>query len=142
MPTTMHVIRADEFIRLNAQGKLDLAETRRVFAQLSAVLGKRGLAHAVVDFRKVAAANLSVADLYDIASTFEEAGFRRSDRLALLYPPGGDKANFLSLCASNRGWQMAAFPDLEQAMDWLFRAEAVEPETELAQPSGHDQSSH
>jgi hypothetical protein len=141
MPTAMHVIRAEEFIRLNAEGKLDLVETHRVLARVAAALVQRQITHAVLDVRHAVAPDLSATDLYELADTFEGAGFQRSHRLAIVYPPGpGEKSHFFSLCASNRGWQVAAFEDWGEAVNWLFRAEDVGPETGSGNSESPDES--
>jgi hypothetical protein len=51
----------------------------------------------------------------------------RAHRVAfLLQPPDGlfDRGAFLELCATNRGYQLRAFRDFEQAFTWLTGGES------------------
>jgi hypothetical protein len=126
-PTQSGVVRADDFLRLDAKGGLSVARTRRAFCAVARKrVQRKQLTHAVLDFRKVSAANVSPGELFEVVATvLEEAGFRKSDRVAILRPTGrGDRARFSSLCASNRGWHVEAFPNPEHAIEWMFRTDA------------------
>lgn len=121
MPHELSIIKAGEFIRCGAQGTVDFDESRRVLTALASAIVKRGLHKAILDLRKAQAEPpLTYTQLYELASSFQEAGFGARHRLALLVAPNKyDKAEFFALCASGRGWNCFAFDSFEEAFDWL-----------------------
>ena len=121
MPHHLSIINAGEFIRSDPHGTIDIHETRRVLTSLAGALVQRGVDKAVLDLRKLRIEpQLSYTQLYELARTFQEAGFGTRHRLALLVAPNKyDKAEFFAICASGRGWNCFAFDSFEEALDWL-----------------------
>ena len=121
MPYDMCIVRAGEFIRCGPHGAIDLPETRRILASLAAALVGRGVGKAILDLR-IASIDppLTYTQLYELARTFQQAGFGPKHRLALLVPPNKyDKAEFFATCASSPAWNCYAFDSFEEALDWL-----------------------
>ena len=84
----------------------------------------RGVDRALLDVRNVMSASLTTTEIFSLATTFREAGFRHGHRLAVLHRPTRDAgAEFFALCAAQRGWNVCAFDSFEDAFDWL----AAEP---------------
>ncbi len=137
MPIELQIIRAQEFIRLGAHGHFDLAASQAVLKQLAAACRKRGIHQALLDVRAVVPGQkpvFSPKDLVALVETFGQAGFKRQDRVAVLY--GADphhRASLFSFVAIVHGWQVQAFKDFEKAIYWLSAGglETAAPEIEL-----------
>lgn len=123
MPTELQIIRASDFIRWGTDGNFDLKASRLALAQLAHACSERGINRALLDLRTFklrAAPVFSRADLQSLVRTFHEMGFRKEHRLAILYR--ADPHHRLRLFASMgkmRGWNVAAFDDLGEAILWL-----------------------
>lgn len=129
MSLTVHVIRPEDFLRLKSDGYLDFPESKKLLFQIGTMMKTQGIDYAILDLRQ-ARGSTSVTELYELATTLDEAGFQPSYHLAILY--GADpeeKVRFFSLCASNRGWQIGAFATFEEAFEWLNKSQeiAMEP---------------
>ena len=61
-------------------------------------------------------------DLYMLAHAFHEMGFRQDHRLAVLHRyNSAERADFFAMCAQDRGFDVGAFDNFEDAIDWLNR---------------------
>jgi len=131
----LQIIRAQEFIRLGAQGRLDLKASKAVLAQLAAACRKRGIQQALVDLRALQPGPkpvFSPNDLMALVKTFREIGFTQQQRLAVLYRSDPHlRARLFAFIATVRGWKVQAFDDFEKAVTWLSGAEAPVAETEF-----------
>ena len=129
MPTELQIIRASDFIRWGTDGNFDLKASRLALAHLARACRERGINHALLDLRTFklrAAPVFSPADLRSLVSTFHGMGFRKEHRLAVLYR--ADPHHRLRLFASmgkKRGWNVAAFDDLGEAILWLSSGEPM-----------------
>lgn len=123
MPVELQIIRAQEFIRLGATERLDLAASKAALAALARACRKRGIGRALLDLRGVqpgATPKFSPADLAVLVSTFREAGFTETDRLAVLYSSDPHRrARLFAFLGTMHGWNVAAFGDFEAALLWL-----------------------
>lgn len=123
MPTELQIIRASDFVRWGGDGHFDLKASRLALAQLAHGCRERAINHALLDLRTFklrAAPVFSPADLRSLVHTFHEMGFRKAHRLAVLYR--ADPHHRVRLFASMgkmRGWNVAAFDDLGEAILWL-----------------------
>jgi hypothetical protein len=62
----------------------------------------------------------SPADLLSLVNTFHEIGFRKDQRLALLYADDRHhRAKMFAVMGSLRGWEVSAFAEYEAAINWL-----------------------
>ena len=129
MPCKLLVICAGEFLRADAHGKPDLQASRRVLADLAAAMIAGGFSRALLDVRNAGTPPLSTSDLFALATTFHEAGFRQEHRLAVLHRPDRiARADFFAMCAVQRGWNVCAFDTFEDAFEWLsFAVELSTP---------------
>lgn len=119
MPIDLQIIRAHEFIRLDAHGHLDFEGSREVFKMLAQTCQKRGTTRAMLDVRNMRA-SLTPSELGMLVGDFCSLGFTRQQRLALLHTPEQDyRANLFALISHSRGWKVEAFDDFEKALDWL-----------------------
>ena len=112
---------------MGAQGHFDLEASQAVLKQLATACRKRGIHQALLDVRALqpgAKPVFSPKDLVALVETFDQVGFKREDRVAVLY--GADphhRASLFSFAATVHGWQVQAFKDFERAVFWLAAAE-------------------
>jgi len=120
MSFNIHIIRTSDFIRLNTKGGLDLDASRQALKELARVCVERGIDCALLDMRNIQTPAMTMSDLYQLALTFKETGFRKHHRLALLHRyRAGERAEFFAICASDQGWNVRAFEDYEHAVEWF-----------------------
>jgi hypothetical protein len=123
MPVELQVIRASEFICLDADELLDFEASKKALQGLAFACRKRGLDRAMLDLRDLpipARPHFTTTELAALVGTFREAGFSREQRLAVLYQHdvhgGVRKFAFFS---KMRGLQVQAFDQFEKALLWL-----------------------
>lgn len=126
MPMELHVIRASEFVRLDAEEVLDFEESKRALQAIALACRKRGLDGALLDLRGVpmpAKPKFTPTELAELVGTFRDAGFSRKQRLAILYrnDPHGGIGKFAFL-GRMRGLRVLAFEEFETAYGWLAEA--------------------
>jgi formylglycine-generating enzyme required for sulfatase activity len=123
----LQIIRAQEFIRLGAQGQLDLKASKALLAVLAGACWKRGINQALMDLRALHPGPepvFSPDDLVTLVKTFREIGFTHRQRLAVLYRSDPHhRASMFASIAKLRGWCVQAFDDFEEAVIWLSAAE-------------------
>lgn len=123
MPITLDIIRASEFIRLDATEHLDFKASKHVLESLAFACRKRGLDHAMLDLRTLPVLDkphFTTAELGALIGAFRDAGFSRRQRLAILYRHdvyGGIRT--FAFLSKMRGLQVQAFDDFEKALLWL-----------------------
>ena len=126
MPIELQIIRAQEFIRVGAHGHFDLEASKAVLAQLASACRKRGIHQALLDVRALVPGQkpvFSPQDLMTLVKTFDEVGFNRLDRVAVLYTSDPHhRAHLFSFVATVHGWQVQAFNNFEKAIYWLSAA--------------------
>ncbi len=123
MPTELHVIRASDFVRLDASGDFDLDASKAVLGELACACRKRGIDRAMLDLRAMLPTptpRFSPTDLAKLINTFREIGFTHQQRLAVLYSSDPHhRARMFAFIGTLRGWHVAAFGNFEEAMVWL-----------------------
>src|ERR1043166_184175 len=133
MPLDLQIIRASEFIRLGAQGRIDVEASREMLADLAKACRKRGVDRALLDLRALHPGPKPVFSVEDVASlvnNFHEIGFRKEQRLAVLYSSDPHhRARLFALISRLRGWQVRAFGHFEEAIVWLW--ETTDDEEEM-----------
>jgi hypothetical protein len=122
MAYDIRLIHLKDFLRTNVQGVIDLDSTKALFKEIATASAKHSNHHILMDVRDIpAGGQLSAADVWEIASSLEECGIGRHNRIAILNAPKDnfDRAAFLETCAANRGFNIRAFRDFEKALHWL-----------------------
>jgi hypothetical protein len=123
MPVELQIIRASEFICLDADEQLDFDESKQVLRNLAEACRKRGVDRALLDVRGMPVSpkpRFTPSQLAELVRTFHEAGFGKHQRLAVLYktdPHGG--ARMFAFISRIQGWQVRAFTEFEEALLWL-----------------------
>jgi hypothetical protein len=132
MPLELQVIRANEFVRLDADEHLDFEASVKALQSLAKACRKRGLDSALLDLRAVPVPAKPVFSTKEIAAlvlSFRDAGFSREQRLAVLYHQDahGGIRDFAFISRMG-GLQVQAFHDFEQALEWLSEGSESSPE--------------
>ena len=122
-PIELQIIRANEFVCLDANELLDFEASKKVLQGLAMACRKRGLDRAMLDLRAIPVPpkpHFTLKELADLVGTFELAGFTRQQRLAILYQHDvyGGVRNF-AFFSKMHGLQVQAFHDFEEALYWL-----------------------
>jgi hypothetical protein len=130
MPIELNLIRASEFVRLDADEHIDFEATKRTLQDLAIACWKRGIGRAMLDIRNVPVPDkpyFTHSELAALAGAFREAGFTRQQRLAILYKDDvyGGVRNF-TFFTKLRGLQVQAFDDFEAAFYWLTDERSAE----------------
>jgi len=129
MPLELHIIRAREFIRLKADHHIDLEASKTTLATLASACHKRGINQALLDLREFRVGPtpiFSPADLSELVSTFHEIGFRKAQRLAVLYTEDPHRrARLFAFIGTLKGWNVGAFDNFEAALMWLAGEETL-----------------
>jgi hypothetical protein len=123
MPVELQVIRASEFVCLDADELLDFEATTKALQGLAQACHKRGLDRAMLDLRDIPVPDkphFTATELAALVGTFRDAGFTRHQRLAVLYELDvhGGVRNF-AFFGKMRGLQVQAFREFEAALQWL-----------------------
>ncbi len=117
----VNVIQAKDFIVSTLTGELDLKTSQIMLGKIAAAAKGRGAFDVLIDLRQTAI-RMSTVDIWDLCMGLPEFAKTFTARTAILISQGkdGQKAEFLRLCASNRGYRINIFSDYEEAMKWLY----------------------
>jgi hypothetical protein len=123
MPVELHIIRASEFVRLDARELLDFQASKQALRTLAQACRTRGLDCALLDLRLIpipVKPQFTATELAELVGVFREAGFTKDQRLAILYHHDvhGGIRNF-AFIGRIRGLQVQAFSEYEAALNWL-----------------------
>ena len=124
MPTTVRVIRTPDFLRVRADGHVDLDMGKRLLDEVAAAAGELEEYRVLIDIRD-AVGQLKPEDLVALAGSL--AGYDQTfhHRTAVLCPRERfDRGRFFALLAAGEGFKnIRAFVGYEDAMEWLMRPE-------------------
>jgi hypothetical protein len=131
MPLEVQIIRASEFVRLDAHEHLDFQASREALHVMAQACRKRGIHHAILDIRALPIPDKPIFtrdELSALVESFHDAGFTRQQRLAVLYrldPHQGVRK--FAFIGTLHGWHVRAFTDFEKALAWLSDEDLGEP---------------
>jgi len=132
MPFDIHVIRAQEFVRLSGRGTVDFRASRQALESLGAACRRRGVDRALLDVRELRS-NLTPKEFSALVDMFREIGFSHGHRLAILHVAEQDRrAKAFSFLSSIRGWMVRDFTDFEKAIEWLSKEDKKALNSETA----------
>jgi hypothetical protein len=128
MPHTLHVVRTVDFLRFRTDGSPALEESVTLLTRLAQECMDLGLTRVLLDLRgRSGESALSARDIYTLARTFHEIGFRKHQRLALLHRHrAGERAELFAMLAKLDGWNVETFENYEDAIEWFGEAYRLE----------------
>lgn len=120
MAFDVRVIPIREFMKTNITGEIDLNASREMLSQLMEECKRENMSRILIDSRE-ASSHSTMLDVWTLARDLGSLGVSHENRVAVLNRPKDnfDRAAFLELCATNRGYQVKAFREFEQAFAWL-----------------------
>src|SRR4051794_17192417 len=125
MTCNIEIVKTSDFVKLDPEGHFDFEASRGVLASLAKACIDRGINCALLDVRDIHG-DLSTTELYTLARTFQDMGYRREHRLAVLHRLFGTKAEIFATFAAERGWNVRAFDSYEEAMEWFTTAHPLD----------------
>jgi len=125
MPTKIKIIHAHDFIKVTPDGELDFEESEKLLKEIASIITPGDDYMILLDTRRVHSVLLP-EQLWYLALEISKAGEKFRKKTAVVCANERFKdAQFLELCAENRGLQVHAFTSYELAIEWLcFSAEA------------------
>ena len=117
MPIDVKVVHAREFIQTKANGEFDLEGTQELFLAVFSKMKEAKVSEVVMDLRELTT-NMTASDINELLSVLNHVGSWSTWKIAIVYRPKDDfdRAKFFELCAQNRGYQVGAFQDFEEAI--------------------------
>ncbi len=121
MKAEIKFVKTKDFIKTTASGQLNLEESKNVLTKL-AILNTPGNTHdLLIDIRDTISV-LSLSDIYELVAEVGKHRHAFRAKIAIIIGPQHDidKARFLEMCASNRGFTVNVFEDFEESVNWLM----------------------
>lgn len=117
MDIRFQVLDAEKLLRVDAEGKVNVAATLRVAKEIAAFDAPHPV---LVDVRRLQG-RLSMLEIVELVKTLTMEVERYQRRLALLVRNDDqlERARFMETYSRNRGLPIAAFADYEEAVRWL-----------------------
>ncbi len=121
MDLNIRLIHSREFLRTTPEGELDLDTSKQILLKLARENTAPRQYDMLIDIRQMTG-KLTIADVTELVNVMIEHRDSFRSKLAILAPPEAtlEVAKFMELYAGNRGFQVAAFRDFEEAMNWLM----------------------
>jgi hypothetical protein len=122
MPHDVYIIPAQDFLRADYHGELDLAASQRLLVELAMTCVDTPDRNILIDVRGADTPVLTASNLFDLVQTLRSLGLGVTNRIAILREPRDsfDRARFFEMLATDRGLKVGAFEDFESAFGWLF----------------------
>jgi hypothetical protein len=123
MPVDIRIIHTRDFLKTTATGTLDLAASRKLLLEIVSLVERAGEYQVLIDLRQ-AEPRLSASDIFDLGVAVASEPAVRQSKIALLsLMEDEEKAHYMETVSRNRGAQLKAFKDYEQAITWLIMDE-------------------
>jgi hypothetical protein len=122
MTLEIELIRTPEFIRASPHGILDFAATKETLTSIARACVKRGLKRALLDLRELPLPKtpFTCSELARLVESFHEAGFGKTQKLAVLYSEDRHRGvPLFSFIGRMHGWNVRALQEFEEALKWL-----------------------
>ncbi len=121
MKAEIKFVKTKDFISTTASGQLNLEESKNVLKKLAAIIHPDEQHDILVDIRDTVSV-LTLSDIYELITEIgrNRNSFRNKIAILLADHHDIDKAAFLEMCASNRGFSVNTFNDFEEAVNWLM----------------------
>ena len=126
MDLNLRLIHTKDFLKTTPTGELDLETSKRLILKFALEHPSPGQYDVLVDTRQTIG-RLTLFDMAEMVNVMiEHRGSFRS-KVVVLTSHGYqfDHAKFMELYANNRGFQVGAFDDFEEAMNWLMTSNGL-----------------
>lgn len=125
MASNIRIIHARDFVKLTADGWLDLDKSRALLLQVAAASSPLSEYQVILDIR-TAQSRMTSVELWELAVELSKLRNTFASRTAVLCSPDRVKsAEFFAICARNMGFGVRAFTSFEEAIEWLVSDEAL-----------------
>ncbi len=114
------VIHAKDFLKVKSSGEVDLEESKLVLGKIIEMTELPGNYEILLDVRD-AYGNLDEEDLWELVLELGRHRAKFRNKIAILAREDAqiNKAIFFELCAQIIGFNVSAFTDFEQAIEWI-----------------------
>ena len=121
MPQDIKIVSAREFVRTNAKGEFDLEETKNLLLTVLSKMKDANIYDVMLDVRE-ASSKMTGVEVLKLFTHLHHLGSLSNRKIAIVYRPKDDldRAKMFEVCAQNRGYQVGAFQDFEEAITWLY----------------------
>jgi hypothetical protein len=121
MDLNLRLIHANDFLKTRPSGEYDLEMTKRLLLELARENSSPIKYDILIDVR-AATGNLTLIDITELVQVMIENRDSFRSKLVVLTSHGRqfDNARFMALYAGNRGFQVGAFNEFEEAISWLM----------------------
>jgi hypothetical protein len=121
MDSNIRIIRARDFLKTTPTFKVDLETSKQFFLKLAQENAAPRQYDLLIDLRRTTG-NLSFPEIAEVVKLIIENRDSFRSKIAILTTPGikFENAKFAALYANNRGFQVAAFTDFEETINWLM----------------------
>ena len=122
MPHSLQIIQSKDFVRLDAEGRYNVDETRRLFSDAIWACVHSRIGCILIDVRD-AYSEMTATQIGALANVCREIAVdKREHRIAILTEPQFqfDRACILVDAVDGLGWNIAAFHNFEEAFNWLI----------------------
>jgi hypothetical protein len=120
MDLNIRIIHARDFLKTTPTFQVDLETSKQFILNLARENAAPRQYDLLIDLRGTTG-NLSLPDVTEVVKVVIDHPDSFRSKIAILTTPGikFENAQFGALYASNRGFQMAAFTDFEETINWL-----------------------
>jgi hypothetical protein len=121
MDLNIRIIHARDFLKTTPTFQVDLQASKQFILKLAQENAAPRQYDLLIDLRGTTG-NLSLPDVTEVVKVVIDHPNSFRSKIAVLTTPGikFENAQFGALYATNRGFQMAAFTDFEEAISWLM----------------------
>ena len=120
-------------VKTDITGEIDLNASRGMLSELMETCKREKMVRILIDCRE-ASSHSTVLDVWTLARDLGSLGVTPENLVAVLTRPKDnfDRTAFLELCATNRGYQLRAFREFEEAFAWLTSEQSEQSSSEPA----------
>ena len=121
MDLNIRIICARDFLKTTPTFRVDLETSKQFFLKLARENAAPRQYDLLIDLRRTTG-NLSLPDVVEVVKIVINHRDSFRSKIAILTTPGikFENAQFGALYGANRGFQMAAFTDFEETINWLM----------------------
>jgi hypothetical protein len=129
MDLNIRIIHAHDFLKTTPTFHVDLETSKQFFLKLAQENAAPRQYDLLIDLRRTTG-SLSIPEITEVVKVVIEHRDSFRSKIAIMTTPGVkfENAKFAALYANNRGFQVAAFTDFEEAINWLMVSSEVPSE--------------